>query len=127
MTNFDSFGNKLPRGARVLVRFEKSADGAPFEWTGKVTTSKIPGRIAIKSEYVTWKGPFYFATSDEGITIRRISADEPLQYREMREFNGHSGMVVVRVLNPTVADFEWSRRVYEALGWKPGRKLIEIS
>lgn len=118
----------FPRGARVLVHFDDHGpEHAPFEWTGRIVKSRIPGRVAVKSEYVTWKGPFYFDPTDDFVTVTRIAKNAPQAYREMYERDGHSGRISIRVPGRmTAQDYDYIARIYAAVAWAPGRSLIEI-
>lgn len=95
---FDSNGYRIGRGTRVLVRFEDHGpEHAPFEWTGRVMgPSNISGRVRIKSEYVTWKGPIHLVPAGEpgslgGYTIRRLpdQKHDPIEYHEYRDNGRH--------------------------------------
>ncbi len=75
----------LPRGARVMVRFEDHGpEHAPFEWTGTVLgPSSLPGRVRIRPDWVTWRGPIHLLPEGErGVSVTRIAKDAPVQYRE---------------------------------------------
>jgi hypothetical protein len=97
-----------PRGARVRVRFpDHGPEHLPFEWTGRVVgPSRIPGRVRVRPEYVTWKGPIHLRPEGEdgpgGYTVTRIAKDAPVEYHEHRP----NGLHVVRPVGGPLFEHE---------------------
>jgi hypothetical protein len=91
---FDSKGQKIGRGTRVMVRFEDHGpEHLPFEWTGRVLgASKLDGRIRVQSEFVTWKGPLHLLPIDASLTgsiTRLADQSQPIEYHEHRPNGRH--------------------------------------
>jgi|MudIll2142460700_1097286.scaffolds.fasta_scaffold553264_2 hypothetical protein len=122
---FDRNGTKVTRGTRVMVRFEDHGpEHAPFEWTGKVVgPSRIDGRIKVKSEFVTWKPAIHLTPAD---ITRLADQSAPIQYRELREYNGHSGRVHIAPLTTDAAYYAWTARLYAACAWTRGNPLMAM-
>ena len=115
---FDRNGTRITRGTRVIVLIND------LEWTGKVVgTSHVPGRIRVKSEFVTWKPAIH---ADPADITRLADQSAPIQYRELREWNGHSGRIFIAPVNPGVAYYEWTARIYAGCNWTRGNPLMAM-